>query len=128
MKRSLEMPVADGRRDGTEVIGPLSALPGFRKNVLQIIRNLDSNMAYGDMISIRMLKLCDDSICKPLEILFKTCLQNGRFPLEWKKPMLSLFIRKVINELSKTLVQFPFYLFVGKYLNACFMTLCLIFF
>ena len=44
-----------------------------------------------------------------------------------KKPMVSLFIRKVINELSKTLVQFHFSLFVGKYLNACFMTLCLIF-
>ena len=45
-----------------------------------------------------------------------------------KKPMLSLFIRKVINKPSKTIVQFYFYLFVWKYLNACFMTLCLIFF
>ena len=42
--------------------------------------------------------------------------------------MLSLFISKVINKPSKTIVQFHFYLFVGKYLNACFMTLCLIFF
>ena len=32
-----------------------------------------------------MLKLCGDSICKLLEIIFKTCLQNGKFPLEWKK-------------------------------------------
>ena len=38
--------------------------------------------------------------------------------------MLSLFIGKVINKLSKTAV----YLFVGIYLNACFMTLCLIVF
>ena len=37
------------------------------------------------MISIRMLKLCGDSICKPLELIFKMCLRNGRFPLEWKK-------------------------------------------
>ena len=56
------------------------------KDILQIIRNLDSNKAHGhDMISIRMLKLCGDSICKPLELIFKTCLRNGRFPLEWKK-------------------------------------------
>ena len=37
MKRSLEMPVADGgtngRTDGTEFIGPLSALPGVQKGV-----------------------------------------------------------------------------------------------
>ena len=57
-----------------------------KKDILQIIRNLDSNKAHGhDMISIRTLKLCSDSICKPLEIIFKTCLRNGRFPLEWKK-------------------------------------------
>ena len=31
MKRSLEMPVADGRTDGTEFIEPLSALPGVQK-------------------------------------------------------------------------------------------------
>ena len=37
------------------------------------------------MISIPMLKLCGDSICKPLVLIFKTCLRNGRFPLEWKK-------------------------------------------
>ena len=45
-----------------------------------------------------------------------------------KRPMLSLFIRKVINKLSKAIVQFHFYLFVGKCLNPCFMTPCLIFF
>ena len=54
-----------------------------KKDNLQIIRNLESNKAHGhDMISIRMLKLCGDSICKPLELIFKTCLRNGRFPLE----------------------------------------------
>ena len=32
-----------------------------------------------------MLKLCGDSIWQPLEIIFKTYLRNGRFPLERKK-------------------------------------------
>ena len=32
-----------------------------------------------------MLKLRGDSICQPLEIIFKTCLRNGRNPLERKK-------------------------------------------
>ena len=37
------------------------------------------------MISIRMLKLCGDSNCKPLELIFKTCLRNARFSLELKE-------------------------------------------
>ena len=37
------------------------------------------------MISIRMIKLCHISICKPLEIIFQNCLRSGRFPSEWKK-------------------------------------------
>ena len=32
-----------------------------------------------------MLILCGDSICKALALILKTYLQNGRFPLEWKK-------------------------------------------
>ena len=50
------------------------------------INKLDSNKAHGDdMISICMLKLCDKSICKPLSIIFKSCLTQGIFPSEWKK-------------------------------------------
>ena len=47
---------------------------------------IDSNKAYGhDMIRVRTLKLCGDPICKPLELIFKACLRNGRFLLESKK-------------------------------------------
>ena len=34
------------------------------------------------MISIRMLKLCRRSICKPP---FQSFMKQGKFPLEWKK-------------------------------------------
>ena len=37
------------------------------------------------MLSIRMIKLCGNSICKPLLILFNDCLNEGKFPHEWKK-------------------------------------------
>ena len=44
-----------------------------KKDIIQTIRTPDSKKAYGvDMISIRMLKLCEDSICQYLEINFKT--------------------------------------------------------
>ena len=100
-----------------------------KKDILQIIRNLYSNRVHDHgMISIGMLKFCDDSIYKPLELIFKTPLRNGIFPLELKKVRVVPIHKKEINKLSKTIVQFHFYLSVGKYLNACFMTVCLIFF
>ena len=37
-------------------------------------------------------------------------------------------MRKTINKLLKTVVQFHFLLFVGNYLSACFVPLCLTFF
>ena len=37
------------------------------------------------MVSIRMVKICDASICTPLELIFRSCLENRKFPTEWKK-------------------------------------------
>ena len=50
------------------------------EDIKNIISKLDSNKAHGgDVISIRMLKLCDTSICNPLSIIFKPCLTKGIF-------------------------------------------------
>ena len=55
-------------------------------DILQYIRSLDPNKSHGfDGISIRMLKLCDNSIVKPLLIIFNNCINDGYFPLAWKK-------------------------------------------
>ena len=57
-----------------------------KKDILQIIRNLESSKVNGhDKISIRMLKPFGVSICKPLKLIYRICLQNGRFPLKCKK-------------------------------------------
>ena len=32
-----------------------------------------------------MLKIYDSSIYKPLEMIFKQCMETGVFPSEWKK-------------------------------------------
>ena len=57
-----------------------------KEDILRIINNLDPNKAHGhEEISIRMLKICGDPIFGPLNIIFKTCLRTGKFPLEWKK-------------------------------------------
>ena len=61
----------------------LSSCHFTKDDILRIINNRDSNKAHGhDEISIRMLKICGDSICRPLSITFKTCLRTGIFPLE----------------------------------------------
>ena len=64
----------------------LSTVEFSADDILKIIKNLNPKKAHGhDMISIRMLKICDESICKPLNIIFWSCLENGKFPSEWKK-------------------------------------------
>ena len=37
------------------------------------------------MLSIRILKLCGKSICKPLDLIFQSCIKHGEFSTEWKK-------------------------------------------
>ena len=32
-----------------------------------------------------MLKICGNSLCRPLELIFNDCLVNGIFPSVWKK-------------------------------------------
>ena len=32
-----------------------------------------------------MLKLCGEAICRPLNIIFKICLNTGKFPPKWTK-------------------------------------------
>ena len=31
-----------------------------------------------------MLKISDKSICKPLELIFQSCVKQGKIPNEWK--------------------------------------------
>ena len=54
-------------------------------NILSIISNLDPNKAHGhDQISISMLQICAESICKPLHFIFSSCMESGISPSEWK--------------------------------------------
>ena len=54
--------------------------------ILSIIRSLNSNKAHGwDGISIRMIKICDETISLPLKIIFDTAFKSGSFPDKWKR-------------------------------------------
>ena len=63
----------------------LSSCYFTKDGILRISNNLDTNKAYGHYkTSIRMINICGDSICRTLNIIFKTCLRMGKFPLETK--------------------------------------------
>ena len=69
-----------------------------------IIKSLDPNKAHGhDMMSIRMLKICGDSIYKPLHLIFRASLDQGTFPLCWKKANVVPIYKKNLQTISKEL-------------------------
>ena len=54
--------------------------------ISKIVQTLDPNKAPGhDKISICMLLLCGNSICKPLELIFNQSIESGSFLSEWEK-------------------------------------------
>ena len=58
----------------------------FTEDILKIINSLDSSKAHGhDAISIRMLKISDSSVCRPLQIIYKCFLNRRKLPQERKK-------------------------------------------
>ena len=68
---------------------PTVELSSFQFNdqdILKIIRALHVNKAHGcDDISIRMIKICDQSIVKHLSIIYQNYVNTGTFPDIWKK-------------------------------------------
>ena len=56
------------------------------KDILAIIKSLDPNKSHGwDNISIKMIKMCGESLALPLKMIFEAALNDGVFPDDWKK-------------------------------------------
>ena len=54
-------------------------------DIAKITSHLDPNKVHvHGMLNTRMIKLCGNSICKPLSIIFNDCLNEGKFLHEWK--------------------------------------------
>ena len=67
-------------------------------DITKIIKNFNPNKAHGfDMISIHKLKICDDSILKPFELIFKSSIESWKFPIEWKKANVVQVHEKIMN-------------------------------
>ena len=64
----------------------LSTIKFVNTDILKITLDLNPSKVHGhDKISIWMLKICGNSLCRPLELIFNDCLVNGIFPSVWKK-------------------------------------------
>ena len=61
------------------------------------------------MLSIRMIKLCGNSICKPLSIIFNDCLSEGKFLSDWKKAHVALVLKKGGKNVQKIINLFPYF-------------------
>ena len=49
-------------------------------DIINVIKALDPCKSHGyNDISIRILKICDSTIVKPMTILFKNCISQGVF-------------------------------------------------
>ena len=53
------------------------------------------------MISIRMIKTRDTSICRPLKLIFQSFLESGKFPTGWKKANVVPVHNKNDKQISK---------------------------
>ena len=67
----------------------LSAIHLNNDDILKIIRSLNINKVHGhDNISIgiiKMIKICNKAIVKPLSIIYQNCIDSGTFLDLWKK-------------------------------------------
>ena len=64
----------------------LDSLDLNEDEILKIIRALNIHKAHGhDDISIRMIKICDKSLLKPLILLFENSIKSSCYPDIWKR-------------------------------------------
>ena len=81
----------------------LSTITFSDEDIGKIIQSLDPNKAHGhNNLSIHMLKLCCDAICKPLETIFNQALISRWFPSDCP------YLIKCDKQILKTIVQYHF--------------------
>ncbi len=80
----------------------LTSLNITEEDILDIILTLNVNKSNGwDNISVKMVKICGDSIVYPLLMIFKDCLNQGVYPSFWKKSNICPIHKKESKNLIK---------------------------
>ena len=90
-----------------------------KSDVIKLIKALDVSKAHGnDGISVKMIKICANSIAHPLTLIFQNSLDAGNFANDWKKANIVPIDKKMINKLFQIIEQFLFYRYVVKSLKS----------
>ena len=88
--------------------------------VLSIIRSLDVNKAHGwDSLSVRMIKLCDESIVFPLINIFNAAQDSATFPSTWKRGNITPCFKKGNKSLVQNYRPVSLLPILGKILEKC---------
>ena len=99
----------------------LSAIHLNNDDILKIIRSLNINKVHGhDNISIgiiKMIKICNKAIVKPLSIIYQNCIDSGIFLDLWKKSNIVPVHKKEDKQFYKITDQSLCYLFLEKFLR-----------
>ena len=72
-----------------------------------------------------MVKLCDASLCNPLELIFKSCLESGKFSFELKKANGVSANKKGDKQIFKNGGSIYLLPIAGKNLKESFILICL---
>ena len=93
----------------------LSSITFEINDIEKLIKDLDPNKSHcHDMLIIGMLKLCGESIYKPLNLIFKSCLETGQFPSDWEKANVVPVFKKGDKQLLKNYHPIFLLSIVGK--------------
>ena len=74
-----------------------------------------------------MLKICGDTICKPLELILKKALTTGVFPSEWKRDNVVSYYKKGDKQNLKNYRLVSLLPISGKILKDSYLMKCLVF-
>ena len=78
----------------------LTSINFHNNDILKIIRFLNVNKPHGhDGISVRMIKLCNESLVQLLPLIFRGSINIGAYPDTWKKSNTVPVHKKVISKL-----------------------------
>ena len=96
----------------------LTSIDFFFERFSNIMKQLYPNKAHGhDNVSVRIMKLCQDSINKPLETILRKCFNERIFPNGWKKCKCNTNSSKNDKEIVTNNSLFPSFNFAVKHLQ-----------
>ena len=83
--------------------------------ILKLIRKLNTNKAHGwDELSIKMIKLCDNTIVLLLPLVYEKCLSTGTYPQIWKMAHVLQIHKKESRQIKKNYRQISLLPICGK--------------